>query len=467
AVRERDRGTMLLSSLWFVGLLAVASEATNIPTAVVLLSDRFLEVKNEGYWFVKFYAPWCAHCKRMAPVWEHVGHSLADKNPLIRVSSMDCTMYPKPCQELSVTGYPTLMFFRNGQVMQYEGEREKEAMVDFAIKAAAPLVTPIQSLTQYNEIKSASVREPVFLRVTPPEGDETGEGSVAEAYKNAANDLLSKSRFYSISSKIAPQNLKEGHVYVLRDVGIEEFEGEEASSLLPWVYGERLPLLAKASAATLSHLALSDKLIVLVVANQIDRFSTSHPVGIFYSTGLAAAKAARGDEEMRKRLQFAWVDGGSLVSNIAMQPIEPPFVLVLNYTTYEYYLPQDAPEKMTEASLLLWLRETVLSPDTVPLGGRSLLLRVKRLFYEVYTNIVQMFSTQPLLSCCLFGVPIAFLSMITYSLCMADFSVDRDEIYPDEDDEERELLDDSDEDDEEDYGSRPNPVYDDDHEKND
>ncbi|GMR52304.1 hypothetical protein PMAYCL1PPCAC_22499 [Pristionchus mayeri] len=434
---------MLLSSLWFIGLLAVAS-STNIPTAVVQLSDRFLEVKDEGYWFVKLYAPWCAHCKRMAPVWEHVGHALADKNALVRVASMDCTLYPKACHELGVTGYPTLMFFRNGQVLQYEGEREKEAMVDFAIKAAAPLVTPIQTLVQYNEIKSASLREPVFLRVTP-EKDEVAEGSVAEAFKNAASDLLAKSRFYSIASTIAPQNLKEGHVYVMRDVGVEEFDGE-AASLLPWVYGERLPLVPKASSATLAHLALSEKLIVFIVANQVDRFTAGHPVGAFYATGVAAAKAARGDDELRKRVQFAWVDGGALVSNIAMQPVEPPFVLVLNYSSYEYFLPQDAPEQMTEASLLLWLRESVLSPDAVPLGGRSMLLRVRRLFYEVHTNVVQMFSTQPLLSCCLFGVPIAFLSMITYSLCMADFSVDRDEIYPDEDDEDRELLDDSDDD---------------------
>ncbi|KAF8365670.1 hypothetical protein PRIPAC_83499 [Pristionchus pacificus] len=457
----------LLFSLCFVGLLALSS-STNIPTAVVQLSDRFLEVKDEGYWFVKLYAPWCAHCKRMAPVWEHVGHSLADKNPLIRVSSMDCTLYPKACQELGVTGYPTLMFFRNGQVLQYEGEREKEAMVEYAIKAAAPLVTPIQTLTQYNEIKSLSVREPVFLRVSPPEGDETGEGSVAEAYKNAASDLLSKSRFYSISSTIASQGFKEGGVYVLRDVGVEQFDGD-AASLLSWAYGERLPLLPKASGATLPHLALSEKLIVLVVANQVDRFTAGHPVGALYATGLAAAKASRGDEQLKKRVQFAWVDGGSLVSSIAMQPIEPPFVLVLNYSSYEYYLPQDAPDQITEASLLLWLRETVLSPDTVPLGGRSLLLRVRRLFYEVYTNIVQMFSTQPLLSCCLFGVPIAFLSMITYSLCMADFSVDRDEIYPDEDDdEERELLGESEDEEEEDSEGRgAGRGYDDDHQKND
>lgn len=45
-----------------------------------------------------------------------------------------------------------------------------------------------------------------------------------------------------------------------------------------------------------------------------------------------------------------------------------------------------------------------------------------------------MFRAQPLLTLCLLGVPLSFLSLITYCICSTDFSVDRDEIYPDEDD---------------------------------
>lgn len=46
-----------------------------------------------------------------------------------------------------------------------------------------------------------------------------------------------------------------------------------------------------------------------------------------------------------------------------------------------------------------------------------------------------MFATQPLLSCCIFGVPTAFFAIILYTLCSNDYAVERDEIYPDEDEE--------------------------------
>jgi hypothetical protein len=55
--------------------------------------------------------------------------------------------------------------------------------------------------------------------------------------------------------------------------------------------------------------------------------------------------------------------------------------------------------------------------------------------YEITKNVYEMFYHQPILTICLFGVPLAFFSIIIYSICSADFSVDRDEIYPNSEDE--------------------------------
>ena len=42
--------------------------------------------------------------------------------------------------------------FREGQVISYEGDRERDPMVQYALKCASPAVTPIENLNAYNEV---------------------------------------------------------------------------------------------------------------------------------------------------------------------------------------------------------------------------------------------------------------------------------------------------------------------------
>jgi protein disulfide-isomerase-like protein len=100
------------------------------------LNEKFLDVMNNGMWLVKFYAPYCVHCKRLAPIWEHVAHALADKPSNVRVGKVDCTRFPGVASRLRVNAYPTIIFFRNGVQIPYEGERTKNALVEFVDKSS-------------------------------------------------------------------------------------------------------------------------------------------------------------------------------------------------------------------------------------------------------------------------------------------------------------------------------------------
>ncbi len=84
---------------------------------------------------------------------------------------------------------------------------------------------------------------------------------------------------------------------------------------------------------------------------------------------------------------------------------------------------------MTPQSIQLWLQRVTDGNVTVR-GGRSWPTRLRRMAFDVSSNLFDMFYSQPILTTCLFGVPLAFFAIIVYSVCSSDFSVDRDEIYP-------------------------------------
>ena len=45
-------------------------DGTNFYDLVVDKENNI--VKSEKGWFVKFYAPWCGHCKKLAPIWSEL-----------------------------------------------------------------------------------------------------------------------------------------------------------------------------------------------------------------------------------------------------------------------------------------------------------------------------------------------------------------------------------------------------------
>jgi thiol-disulfide isomerase/thioredoxin len=68
---------------------------------------------NGNYpWFVKFYAPWCGHCKAMASDWDVFADTHFKEGDL-KVAKVDCTHDggKNPCKDFDVKGYPTLIYF--------------------------------------------------------------------------------------------------------------------------------------------------------------------------------------------------------------------------------------------------------------------------------------------------------------------------------------------------------------------
>lgn len=80
---------------------------------------------------VEFYAPWCGHCKSLAPIYEELGQKLAGNKHIV-IAKMDSTA--NESADVSIKGFPTLKFFPKGSKknpIDYDGERTLDGFMTF------------------------------------------------------------------------------------------------------------------------------------------------------------------------------------------------------------------------------------------------------------------------------------------------------------------------------------------------
>ncbi|KAK8691897.1 hypothetical protein V6N13_075392 [Hibiscus sabdariffa] len=133
-------------------LTAISAEENDESKEFVLTLDHsnFSDtVSKHDFIVVEFYAPWCGHCKSLAPEYEKAASILSKHDPPITLAKVDANEEANRdlANQYEVRGFPTLKILRNGgkNVQEYKGPREADGIVDFLKKQSGPASTEIKS----------------------------------------------------------------------------------------------------------------------------------------------------------------------------------------------------------------------------------------------------------------------------------------------------------------------------------
>lgn len=121
--------------------LDTVTEAPEVPEApkslFTLTESTFADHIATGKHFVKFYAPWCAHCKSMSVNWDQLADAM-EYDETVTIGKVDCTENREVCKSMEIKGYPTLLWIEDGKkVEKYAGGRSLESMKKYVEKMAS------------------------------------------------------------------------------------------------------------------------------------------------------------------------------------------------------------------------------------------------------------------------------------------------------------------------------------------
>ena len=146
--------TLLLISLLALSFAAEVGKEDNV---YVLTDDNFDDfIKEHDHVLVKFYAPWCGHCKKLAPEYSKAAVTLEKEN--LFLAQVDATVQNKLADKYQIQGYPTIKLFSLGSEVEYNGGREERDIVAWMRKKTGPATSvftkeeEIEKFKQDNEV---------------------------------------------------------------------------------------------------------------------------------------------------------------------------------------------------------------------------------------------------------------------------------------------------------------------------
>ncbi|KAJ5177838.1 Thioredoxin [Penicillium coprophilum] len=123
-----------LSFLLVGALSALSGFATASSVVKDLLPTNFDEVVLAGKpALVEFFAPWCGHCKTLAPIYEELAQTFLFAEDKVTIAKVDADENRSLGKRFGIQGFPTVKWFdgKSDKPEEYKGARDLESLSAF------------------------------------------------------------------------------------------------------------------------------------------------------------------------------------------------------------------------------------------------------------------------------------------------------------------------------------------------
>lgn len=143
-------------------------------TVIVGRSFQDVVIDNEKDVLVEYYAPWCGHCKSLAPKYEELAalYASAELSEKVTVAKIDATANDVPD---SITGFPTIKIYPAGakdSPIEYAGDRTVEDLVTFIKENGKHQVDGLADGAKAEEADATSSAAPKATEAVEEEGHD-------------------------------------------------------------------------------------------------------------------------------------------------------------------------------------------------------------------------------------------------------------------------------------------------------